>query len=357
MPSTPPLRPSSTPRQHAPQQPRAALATSQMGEMPRPPWLPSRPGCVQATRWGYRAVMRGLGGTECGPTRAKEAKAKADLAMMRMMRAAPAPEAVGTVARRLQAEAAAQHAGVREGDVPAGVSAAAAADTAAPPRASAARFAAASREAVDTEAGRLRAEEAAQHAGVREGDVPAGVSAAAAADTAAPQEQVPRASPGKRRRGQSAAPKGDASNASSSAEDGTPPEEKQRRVKIMAEEIRGGEAKEKLQKQRMPSPPSSQQLEYPATNGLPDPAQEPRDELAIATLHPYHHAHRRPMRSQCPRQMPSQCPRHFRAGQEAGPHGSGTVMYCGCCAGTCHLCPPSDVTPDDPPGCPPESAC
>ena len=100
MPSTPPLRSSSTPRQHAPLQPRAALATAQMDEMRRPPLFPPKHkplntlGCVQATERGYRAVMKVLGGTEWGPTRAKEGKAKADLALMR---AAAAREAAGTI--------------------------------------------------------------------------------------------------------------------------------------------------------------------------------------------------------------------------------------------------------------------
>ena len=52
---------------------------------------------------------------EWGPTRATERKAKADMALMR---AAATREAVGTVVGRLRAEADAKHAGLRERDVP-----------------------------------------------------------------------------------------------------------------------------------------------------------------------------------------------------------------------------------------------
>lgn len=39
-----------------------------------------------------------------------------------------------------------------------------------------------------------------------------------------------------------------------------------------------------------------------------------------------------------PASGPSLCPSHYADGQRAGPHTPGTVMACGCCAGTCEIC-------------------
>ena len=66
-------------------------------------------GGVQAFGQRYRAWMNVYPKREWGPTRATEPEAKADMALMR---AAATREAVGTVAGRLRAEADAQHAGL-----------------------------------------------------------------------------------------------------------------------------------------------------------------------------------------------------------------------------------------------------
>jgi hypothetical protein len=44
---------------------------------------------------------------------------------------------------------------------------------------------------------------------------------------------------------------------------------------------------------------------------------------------------------------PRGCPRHRAAGQKAGPHVLGRIMYCGCCAGTCELCQPHLAGPPE----------